>query len=192
MNASNLSHRKDCELFYFFERESSLDLKFTYYRGVIAQVVKASIHLRRGAGGFSLSPSLSCIRVVSDDSPAFQLLRKLFTQKILDHTSQLVNLDNLIRKLHELFQDGQASPRDVNSLGGSLLHVSHLSTASTSSLTKHRIKDVSVYICFSIYFLFSTDEIGSFLEKLCRLGVPVHEVDDNGMYVPLAVNLNCC
>ena len=103
-----------------------------YCGSVISQVVNASIHLRRGAGGFSISPSLSCVRVVSDDSPAFNLvgsyLRKLHFYSAVED----VDFGKIIRKLQELFRDGRASPRDVNPHGYSLLHVSYLYAASTS------------------------------------------------------------
>lgn len=136
-SASSLSHRADCELFKYFEREHTFNLKLRCYGGLIAQVVKASVHLRRGAGGFSLSPSLNCIRVVSYDSPAFKLIDTFLDEMDYDLASTLLQLDVLIRKLQELFQDGRASPRDVNPRGDSLLHVSHFSAASTSHLTQY-------------------------------------------------------
>ena len=130
LNASNLSHRKDCEL---FEKETLLNLKLMYYGGVIAGVVNASIHLRRGAGGFSLSPILSCFRVVSDDSPAFKLIR---TQISGAEAPSRPKFDVVYRKLRKLFQDRRASPRDVNPHGQTLLHVSHLTTVSSFYLPK--------------------------------------------------------
>lgn len=132
LSASSLSHREDCKFFNYFERENSLNLKLIYYRGIIAQVVKASIHLRRGAGGFSLSPNLSCIRVVSQDSPAFELVRTYLRPLRFNPDPQLPPFDDLIRRLHELFQDGRASPHDVNPRGHTLLHVSHLFAAASS------------------------------------------------------------
>lgn len=102
------------------------------YGGVIAQVVKASIHLRRGAGGFSLSPSLSCIRVVSYDSPAFKLIDARFGVLSFHVAPMVPAFDVVIRKLRGLFQDGRASPHDVNPSGESLIHVSYLSAALSS------------------------------------------------------------
>ena len=101
-----------------------------YYSSIIAQVVNASIHLKQGAGGFSISPSLSCIRVVSDDSPAFDLVKTFLREHRFAVEGMEFNVT--IRKLKELFRDGRASPRDVNPCGESLLHVSHLYAASTS------------------------------------------------------------
>lgn len=127
LNASTLSHRKDCELFRAFEKENSLNLKLVYCRGIIGQVIKASIHLRRGAGGFSISPSLSCIRMVSDDSPAFKLVHTWIRELFFGYISRSSDREVLIRKLQELFQHGRASPHDVTISGRSLLHVSPFS-----------------------------------------------------------------
>lgn len=130
LNAFNLSHRKDCELFKPFKKETSLHLKLMYYSGVIAGVVNASFQLTRGAGAFSLSPSLSCIRVVPHKSPAFELI----TLHMFDIVCPgiLLTSDVVIWKLRELFQDGRASPGDVNPDGQSLLHVSHRTGALSS------------------------------------------------------------
>lgn len=36
------------------------------------------------------------------------------------------------------------------------------------------------------------DKVGCFLENLCRLGIPLNEVDDDGSYVSFAVMLIFC
>lgn len=186
LNASTLSHRKDCELFKYLERENSFNLKLMYFGAIIKQVVTASIHLTRGAGGFSISPSLSCIRVVPYDSPAFYLL-----DRVWEHC-ELSSVDDFIAKLQGLFQDGLASPRDVDPCGRSLLHVGHHSTAPTSYLTKHCIKCIFDKFYFWKLGGFSEDELGCILENLCRLDVPVNEVNHGGRYVLFAVNLIRC
>lgn len=140
MNASTLSHRKDCELFRAFEKENTLNLKLVYCRSVITQVIKASIHLRRGAGGFSISPSLSCICVVSDNSPAFKLVATRFRESYYRFRPRSLDLEVLIGKLQELFQHGQASPRDVDCFGRSLLHVSYFPNHSNIYLTEDEMK----------------------------------------------------
>lgn len=127
LNRSATTHRKDCAFFNYSNRDISLDLRLAYCGRVIAQAVITSIQIRRGAGGFSISPSLSCIRVVSSDSPVFRLLQNFCgTFSLLNFISP-VDFDDPVRELVKLFQDGQASPCDVNLSGQSLLHVSHLS-----------------------------------------------------------------
>jgi hypothetical protein len=128
LNTSAMTHAKDCALFYNSESESSFNLKVMYCGRLIGQAVTASVYLRRGAGGFSISPSLSCIRVVSSDSPAFKVLASFLSKWYYSPLSS-PTLESLNRALVELFQDGHASAHDVNEKGQNLLHVSYHSAA---------------------------------------------------------------
>ncbi len=128
LNASAKTHARDCALFYYSQSESSFNLKVMYCGRLIGQAVTASIYLRRGAGGFSISPNLSCIRVVSSDSPAFKVL-DIFLHPWRGINSSGRSITSLTRELVELLQDGHASPHDVNEKGQTLLHVCHLSAA---------------------------------------------------------------
>ena len=129
-NTSSVHHDQDCALFRstYFEREDSWQLRLMCYRGLIGRVVQASLQLRRGAGGFSINPSLSCIRVVDRlKSPAFQLILYSFLRfQINRETDFVAMMRKLIRDLQRLFQDGRASPRDVTPSGETLFHVGHL------------------------------------------------------------------
>lgn len=85
-----------------------------------------SINLSWGAGGCSISPNLSCDRVVSSYSPIFQLMKE---NELMFYNSSETRLteriDELMREIGRLYQDGKASVHDVDALGNNMLHVSH-------------------------------------------------------------------
>lgn len=108
-----------------------------YYGRLIAQAVTASIHLRRGAGGFSISPNLNCSRVVSSKSPLFQLVRNYCSNlNFPTMNGSTANMNALMRQVEQLFQDRQASVRDVNESGSSVLHVGNFGYCSPSDSSK--------------------------------------------------------
>ena len=122
LNTSSLNHHKDCPLSNYSKSEKLFKIRLWYCGGILAQAIEASIHLTRGAGGFSISPNLSFSCVVPSNSNAFRLFRSYD----LIRGPRPQDLDVLIESLSRLFQDGKASPRDVDEDGNSLLHVSYL------------------------------------------------------------------
>lgn len=122
LNTSSVNHRKECPLSGYSKSENLLKIRLWYCGRILAQVVEASIHLTRGAGGFSISPNLSFRCVVPSDSVAFKLVKEMMGQ-FHCHGEQQQILDDGIEALTRLFQGGKASPRDVDVNGNSLLHV---------------------------------------------------------------------
>lgn len=101
----------------------SWQLRLMCYGGLVGRVVQASMQLRRGAGGFSISPSLDCFRLVPAHSPAFQ--SPWFFADINPQDDSLpLHYTAFIALLERAFQKGQASPHDVTPSGQTLLHVS--------------------------------------------------------------------
>lgn len=183
LSSSALIHGEDCDLFKYPEREDSWNLRVVYCGRLIAQAVTASMHLRRGAGGFSISPNLHCSRVVSSESPIFDLIDTQVFGIFDKKTNITSELNALMRKIEQLFRDGKASPRDVNEQGDSLLHVSHLACYSDSRSNKIRcFKRIAWQLLFVINY--DTYEITRLIEYLLHLGVPLNEVNARGAYVP--------
>ncbi|KAJ6014744.1 hypothetical protein N7540_009335 [Penicillium herquei] len=91
----------------------------------------------RGAGGFSISPNLQVHPHVAPSSPSFDLLTKY-----LDSDCS-TSLPKFKKSLEELFQKGEASPRDTLPNGETLLHVAtksmlrHCSNGSSHSANWH-------------------------------------------------------
>lgn len=100
-------------------KENILKLRFVYCGRIIAQAITASIHLRRGAGRFSISPNLDCSRVVPYEGSIFSM----FDSELpfyLHWTDKIKKVDSFIQKLHREFQRGSASPYDVDEEGNTL------------------------------------------------------------------------
>ena len=140
LSSSVLIHDEHCDLSKYRQIENSWNLRFLYCGRLLDQAVTASIHLARGAGGFSISPKLDCNRVVSSEDSVFELIRRglnyIFCysfERELDAASQF---DSLIREIDQEFRNGKALARDVDENGNSLLHVSHLAHCSDSYFNK--------------------------------------------------------
>ena len=97
-----------------------------------------SIYLRWGAGGYSISPNLSCDRVVSSHSPVFQqLIHDTQVHLCITKGARLTrNVDILIRSIGQLYQDNKASAHDVDEKGNTIFHVSLLACHSAFCFTK--------------------------------------------------------
>lgn len=84
--------------------------------------------VKQDAGYFSIAPSLHVRRVVADDSPAFELLRrvviKVRTSPGANRPNMAIYLEDARRTLFQMFDNGQASPKDMLRDGRTLLHVS--------------------------------------------------------------------
>ena len=123
LSSSALVHRESCDFFEYPERENLWNLRFIYCGRLIARAITASIHLRRGAGGFSISPKLNCSRAVPYEGSIFSLVDS-FVLPQLQPVIKGLNIDSFIKRLDQEFRVGNASPHDVDERGNTLLHVS--------------------------------------------------------------------
>jgi hypothetical protein len=78
--------------------------------------------MTRGAGGFSISPSLRYTRIVPLDSPAFALLNINMDNFVTAKEMQAC-FDICIRELSRLYSERKALPHDVDQYGNTILHV---------------------------------------------------------------------
>lgn len=135
--SSAVIHRKGCPLSPYAEKEKSWKLRIVYCGRLVAQAVTMSIGLRWGAGGYSITPSLFCNRVVSSDSPIFRLIEDNISKSIYMKGATLTeHVDILIRSIEQLYQDGKASVHDVDEEGNNIVHVSYLACYSAFCFTK--------------------------------------------------------
>ena len=83
------------------------------------------MQFRYGAGGLSISPSLTIRGFVFDKSPAFALLDGYSDswEPIRPVETISVKIYETIENLGRLFAEGKASPSDVDSKGDTLMHV---------------------------------------------------------------------
>lgn len=123
-SSSTVIHHKSCVLFKNVEREKSWKLRMVYCGRIIACAVTMSINLRWGAGGYSISPILSCDRLVSCDNPVFRMLEH--NRSIVWNGSAYMTetVDDMIRIIGILYQNGKASIHDVDEEGNNAIQVS--------------------------------------------------------------------
>ena len=122
------SHSVSCPLYIRTEAATTVGFKMEYYGRLLAKTVRATVSITTGAGGFSINPCLKFHATVPKSSLPFRLLDQEKLQErfltTLALSKALSNyFDNALRQLYELFQDGRASPTDVNESGRTLLHV---------------------------------------------------------------------
>lgn len=100
--------------------------------------VRFSLQATRGAGGFSISPTLTVRGVVRPDSPAFSVLERMKTfAGSLEQGEQ--DAMSVIRDLRIVFDRGEASPTEVLPNGDTLMHVSPVTVISIGRGTHHHV-----------------------------------------------------
>ena len=90
----------------------------------MAGVLQASFLCTKGAGGMSLSPSLSFRGVVASDSPAFSLINNLRQCVEFSADEWVSHVEGQLQELRRIFDEGRASPYDIDIHGNTLIHVS--------------------------------------------------------------------
>lgn len=115
-----LSHRPSCPLLHRY----IISVKGCGL--LLNRAVEASITITCGAGGFSISPVMQCLRLVPYDSPVFQFVNwsSAFKGGLVKSTAEFDNiLHENISKIVLLFEAGKASAYDVAPGRFTLLHV---------------------------------------------------------------------
>lgn len=189
--SSTVIHHKRCALSKDDEREKSWKLRIVYCGNVIAQAVTMSINLRWGAGGYSISPNLSCDRLVSCDSPIFKMLEQNRSIVWWGSARMTKTIDDMIEIIGKLYQCGKASVHDVDEKGNNAIQVSYLAYYSAFWSTNiHAAKKLGTWALW----VDSSDEsytiLFRLLKYLCDCGVRVDGVNAQGMYVMVLSSRN--
>ena len=119
-------HQPSCPLF-------SRSIQFTTARfsvrtcgDLLAGAIEASLSIKKGAGGLSISPKLQCARVVPNNNPASQLVT-FANLKQLENIRSISDFETLLYgnlvELERLFNSRDASPFDVDLDGNTFFHV---------------------------------------------------------------------
>jgi hypothetical protein len=121
-------HLPGCDFYAPHQIVRNMKARFTYLGYVLSATIAATVSITTGAGGFSISPSLSISRVVPNDSCAFALFADerfwkfgAWRRKTVARRHQL--LESTREQLLKMFCERQASPKDLNGRGQSLFHV---------------------------------------------------------------------
>ncbi len=86
--------------------------------------IEASLKSTRGAGGAAISAFMRIRGVVFVNSPAFALVDSNTLSKVSAIEAFGPFLRGIVQKLDALFNEGKASPTDIDDYGNTLLHVS--------------------------------------------------------------------
>ena len=123
IHSANRNHDRDCPHSACVETSWSMRLSLACCSKFLARAVEASLSLTRGAGGTALSPNLQLRCLVPYDSPAFALMGEQYPESMTFDDIKIV-ASQRVQRLRNMFQDGKASPYDVDIGGNTLLHVS--------------------------------------------------------------------
>jgi hypothetical protein len=110
------------------QKVQTLKTGFNYLSCLLSATVAGTFSLATGAGGFSISPSLYFSRVVPYDSKAFALVGVVTLPRFYKATveERLRILETTQHQILKMFNEREASPKDLNPSGESLFHVRHL------------------------------------------------------------------
>ncbi|KIL85812.1 hypothetical protein FAVG1_10781 [Fusarium avenaceum] len=169
---SNIRHYKSCD-FNLDNAEYSRTLTMTFngFNRMINRAIEITLRANRGAGAFSISPSITSFTVVDVMiAPAFQvidLLGKVYLYQ-LDEVYQESFLQEAVRKLQEIFRSGRTRPTDVDKNGNTLLHA----LMKVVGYIKNGDRELTPNILF-------TPGLQALAEFLITIGVPVNTVNSS-------------
>ena len=119
-------HRRTCPMSSTSPAVVTARLSIGICGALLRGAAEATFSITRGAGGFSISQALHCMRVVDGSTKTFRLVASL--DKDCPYACRIEDWEDLLnRKIQEiarLFREGQASPHHVDLQGRTLLHVS--------------------------------------------------------------------
>ena len=124
IHSANRNHDRDCPHSACVETSWSMRLSLACCNNFLARAVEASLCLTRGAGGIALSPNLQLRRVVPFSSPAFTLIYEPFPYDMTFDDIRIAASQRM-QILRQMFQDGKATPYDVDTHGNTLIQVSN-------------------------------------------------------------------
>jgi hypothetical protein len=116
-------HSESCPYWNPRFEEQSIELAVEHVGFALRTAIRLAIKATRGAGGLSLSPLLTLRGYVREESPISELFGRppywyKFPKNLGDY------LDHASSRMLQLFQEGGASPYDVDKSGSTILHVS--------------------------------------------------------------------
>lgn len=118
-------HQEGCPMQHMSRKKTVIEIKYPLRNLWVSRLISFSLALTTGAGKSTIAPNLTFRATVSDDSPAFRLLRygavAHWRKSHADSYYPWVKNEFLT-----LFQERKASPSDVTLRGETLLHVSEL------------------------------------------------------------------
>jgi hypothetical protein len=130
------AHKAGCSLYIPGQKTRILQARQTFCNRLLKFSIVASLNITTGAGGFAIGPQLKFRAVVPEDSPAFKLIFDSRKSILLSRNIKS-KLQDIYKKLLQLYQDGRSSPTDTIPGGSTILHVSDTNSFHPSSTVPH-------------------------------------------------------
>ncbi|KAF5667814.1 hypothetical protein FHETE_5583 [Fusarium heterosporum] len=163
--SSDIPHYKDCD-FYSADLKSSRTqaLRFTGLTGLIGKAIEITFCSTKGAGAFSISPSIVYFAIVDEDkAPAFRAISLVGT--LIGFLQNQEYRERVLRegiwKLKEIFRDGKGRPTDINDEGDSLLHKLAHDIVIYGGLTRRSDNQAHSLFQFLVNIGVPTDALGA-------------------------------
>ena len=189
-----MSHHPECHLFVRSCSTTVAKLCMKRCGAFLSGAIEASISITRGAGGFSIIPGLRCAHVVPENNPAFELVARLgiiFWDNFpaIDANEVELSLETGIQDLVRLFDDGKASPYDVDIEGNTLLHVRLMFALNNQSLISIQVVSRFPQRVVRAGGMAKTiiESIVWLLKRLAELNVPLNWTNDCNLYEPFPI-----
>lgn len=118
-HSTEVTHRRDCPWFKTAKRTTTFGLSFPLSAYCLSKIIQFTMTVSKGAGALSVSPGLTFRATVPCNSPAFKLVG--YVTRRIGYERTGVGFKDTIRQLERLFQEGGASPGDVEDRHGDTL-----------------------------------------------------------------------
>ena len=116
-------HRSGCPFHARCAKQHRLAFNLQYTSVMLNIIARVSMSMKHGAGGISLSPNLSLRGMRREDSPAFRLFDQVEWLDCRTAEDAMAKMNQVSLRLRQIFDEGIASPFDLDRNGNSLIWV---------------------------------------------------------------------
>lgn len=116
-------HRRRCVLFREKDEITELTFDMSLVSRLVNTAARLSLSLQYGAGGMSVSPSLTFRGMTQPNSPVFALIKSVSSLEYIYFSKKVSRMEEILPKIQLLVQSGQASLHDVDEHGRTVFDV---------------------------------------------------------------------
>ena len=117
-------HRSGCPFYVRCATQHRLSFDLKYTSVMLNIIARVSMSMNYGAGGSSLSPNLTLRGMRRENSPAFRLFDRAEWKDCNTAADAIAKMNQILLRLPQMFDEGKASPFDLDRNGNSLIWVS--------------------------------------------------------------------
>ena len=116
-------HRSGCPCYTRSAKQHRLFFNLRYTSVMLNIIARVSMSMAYGAGGLSLSPNLTIKGMRRENSPAFRLFDRAEWEDCYTVADAMAKMNQVSLRLQQMFDEGLASPFDLDQRGNSLFWV---------------------------------------------------------------------